>query len=120
MPVCACDGVQYDNSCLAQASGADIATNGSCAEPLIASGLVPCGGLSAANPQFAYCEISRSVSDRITDFNVHLLPPACIDQVSAATASCDCFPKETPCLAGCSVARTGDYWGFTFVCAPLR
>lgn len=122
MPVCACDGQLYDNSCLAQASGADIPTNGACVpDPVKAGDLwVRCGGMSAANPELAYCEVSRSASDGVADFNVHLLPPACLAQIATASASCDCFPKDTPCLEGCSVARVGAYWGFTFVCAKPR
>lgn len=121
MPVCACDGRPYDNSCLAQASGADLATSGSCViEAALANGWLPCGGSSAANPQLAYCEISRSARDGITDFNGNILPPACMAQASSANASCACFPKDTPCLEGCTVTRVGSFWAFTLICAQPR
>ncbi len=122
MPVCGCDRQHYDNSCLARASGADFAENGGCIpEPTQAGDLLLlCGGLGAANPQAAYCEVSRSAVDGITDFNVHLLPPACMAQGLTDKASCDCFAKDTPCLEGCTVTRTGAYWGYTLFCAKPR
>jgi len=119
--VCACDGQVYDNSCVAQASGADISISGSCdPDALLATGWLPCGGLSAVNAELAYCEIGRSVRDRVAEFSVYSLPPACVAQAASANPSCSCFPKDTPCLEGCSVVRAGNHWAYTLVCERPR
>ena len=35
LPVCGCDGRDYDNACIANLNGTDVATRGTCAEPAV-------------------------------------------------------------------------------------
>ncbi len=117
-PVCACDGETYDNDCQARLQGVDLAASGACTSARGSSGYLPCGGDSACNAPFAYCQV-LPVSG-VGQYSCELLSDACMGQLDTAAAPCDCFPIDTPCLEACSASLlegpSGPVWGYTLVC----
>lgn len=116
-PVCACDGRVYDNACLAQAAGVDLAVSGGCRAAVpdwIACGERYCDTLTS------YCEIYLSdVPELPTDHACRPLPPACLPG-GDSPPGCDCFPGGTPCLSFCGPMPTGGRQGFHLTCQGVK
>lgn len=112
-PVCACSGKVYDSACVAHAAGEDLAVMGGCNTTI--PDFAACGA-SYCDAHTSYCEIYLSdVFDLPTDHFCRPLPDAC-KPVSGKTPSCDCFPKNTPCLSFCGPLPTGGVDAFHLTC----
>ncbi|HEX3774535.1 MAG TPA: hypothetical protein VHV51_08725 [Polyangiaceae bacterium] len=112
-PVCACSGKVYDNACAAHAAREDLAVMGGC--KAIIPDFAACGA-NYCDAHKSYCEIYLSdVFDLPTDHFCQPLPDAC-KLTNGKKPSCDCFPKETPCLSFCGPLATGGIDAFHLTC----
>lgn len=122
-PVCSCDGVTYGNSCIAQLSGASIASRGMCAPPVSSR----CGGISgmACGPN-EYCSHEPALGGdsciAVADSSGVCLPrPVCVGTLVpvggivpplAFNPVCGCDARTYPSLcdalaAGVAVSHLG-------------
>lgn len=103
-PVCACDGMIYDNACAANAAGVDVAISGNCTAP---AGMFPCGERFCALGK-QYCQFSLSDVGNEPDTTACLpLPAGC-----GPMPSCACLANEA-CGKMCSPSKGG---GLTLTC----
>ena len=96
-PVCGCDGVTYDNSCLAAASGANVVADGRC-EPEPPTGT--CGGFAGIgcdDGEYCFFETGTcGVSDRVG--TCEIVPDGCED-IWLPVCGCDGITYGNACEA---------------------
>lgn len=102
-PVCACDGITYDNDCEAAQAGEDVSSTGICPPPV---GGFACGDTFCMEGT-AYCERqSTDVAGTADSYACKPRPAACNDM-----PGCACLADE-PCGASC----TEDEGNFILTC----
>jgi hypothetical protein len=118
-PVCGCDGNVYENETQAHMEGVDLAVMGGCKSVLV--DWAPCGP-RYCDVRTTYCEIYLSdVFEIPSTYNCRPLPPACLPGADGFPArTCDCFPKDTPCLSFCGPLPTGGIPGFHLTCQGVK
>lgn len=102
-PVCGCDGKTYDDQCVAQMAGVDVALMGSCPAP---PDMFACGSTFCSTGM--YCRRSTSDVGGVPDsYDCVALPDTC-----NGAGSCDCLKSE-PCGDFCEAKPGG---GFQLTC----
>jgi len=113
-PVCGCDGQVHDGACAARAAGVDLAVMGGCQEAV--PDWAPCGP-HYCDVRTSYCQIYLSdVFEIPTTYTCRPLPASCLPRDGGAAPTCDCFPRDTPCLSFCGPLPTGGLTGFHLTC----
>jgi hypothetical protein len=111
-PVCACDGMAYDNECSARSAGVDLAVSGGCKKPV--ADWAPCGS-HFCDARTSYCEIYLSdVAELPTSHRCRPLPTSCL--VDSGARTCACFPSDTRCLKFCGPLGTVGQTTFHLTC----
>jgi hypothetical protein len=65
----------------------------------------------------SYCQIYLSdVFEIPTTYTCRPLPATCLPRDAGAAPTCDCFPRDTPCLSFCGPLPTGGLTGFHLTC----
>jgi hypothetical protein len=104
-PTCACDGNVYDNPCLANAAGFDVANFGGCQAP---AGQFGCGAHFCATAS-QYCQAQPFATPMLEQSQCLTVPAGC-----GAAPSCGCL-SGVICGDACSAAGDG---GLLVMCPP--
>jgi len=96
IPVCGCDGVTYDNACVAAGAGVTVATDGECEEPEVP---VACDGASGGTcAEGEFCKHADGACAATAEGTCTALPLAC-QPIVAEVCGCNGTTYPSACFA---------------------